>query len=373
MPRLIALLYEATVHGSQEAFCRGFATACRDQDWRMHLVGSASKGGIEEALRLEAAAIVGPLGRSDLACAARDCGIPAVNVYGGAQLAGLPQVGISDRAIGTMAGRDLISRGYRHLAYIGFRHGTDREGVDKQRLAGLRHIADEYGLSVQESTIRDRGLVDWLCSLPEPCGLVCVDDPIAATIILAAERHALSIPDRLALLGINNHHLLCELSHPPLASIELGAERLGSEAVDLVARQLDGRAIDTPVRMLQPLRVHARGSIGISRGLPPVVRQALSLIDADGWRHCDPERIARAVGRNRRVLDNAFRQHLGCTVFARLRERLVIEIQLRLSSATGTSVTAIAEELGFSSPSYLNRLFRTVTGQTPVQWRRGAY
>ena len=52
------------------------------------------------------------------------------------------------------------------------------------------------------------------------------------------ETHA---TDEIAVVGVDNDNLVCELSSPPLSSIALSVERAGYEAADLLDKLMAGK------------------------------------------------------------------------------------------------------------------------------------
>lgn len=77
---------------------------------------------------------------------------------------------------------------------------------------------------------------------------------------------------------------------------------------------------------------------------------------------------AHEVGVNQGHLNDCLKKHLGKTAKALINERLLIAIQCKLLHSD-LSVAEIGYALGFESPSYFNRFFRKLTGQTPADYR----
>jgi len=68
----------------------------------------------------------------------------------------------------------------------------------------------------------------WLSGLPKPVGIMaCNDDAGGSPRSLPASETA--VPEEVAVIGVDNDELLCDLSDPPLSSVALGAERAGFE------------------------------------------------------------------------------------------------------------------------------------------------
>ncbi len=81
------------------------------------------------------------------------------------------------------------------------------------------------------------------------------------------------------------------------------------------------------------------------------------------------EQIAGAVNLDKRYICSLYRRYTGKTVMAHLEEIRISRAQ-RLLTHTSLSVTQISQDTGFSSSQYFSRVFRQVTGMTPVNYRK---
>ena len=81
------------------------------------------------------------------------------------------------------------------------------------------------------------------------------------------------------------------------------------------------------------------------------------------------ERLAREIGMNPSALCRHFRQRTGKTLFAVLNE-IRISHACRLLRDTQQAISAIAWESGFATLSHFNRQFKSLTGQTPGEYRK---
>jgi AraC-like DNA-binding protein len=79
--------------------------------------------------------------------------------------------------------------------------------------------------------------------------------------------------------------------------------------------------------------------------------------------------IAGDIGVSRSYLSRVFHKHAGRTISDYLWQRRV-EHAARLLRRTGWPVTAIAAACGYSSDNYLRRIFRSVYGMTPSEYRQ---
>ena len=78
---------------------------------------------------------------------------------------------------------------------------------------------------------------------------------------------------------------------------------------------------------------------------------------------------ARHLKINPRRLAKLCRENLGRTPLAVLEERTVIEAK-RLLAQTDLAAKEVAFQLGFEDPSYFTKVFRKITGSTPLAFRK---
>ncbi len=65
--------------------------------------------------------------------------------------------------------------------------------------------------------------------------MACNDD-LGRQVTEACKTVDLRVPEEVAVIGVDNDDLVCELSDPPLSSIALNTERGGYEAAELLDR-----------------------------------------------------------------------------------------------------------------------------------------
>ena len=110
-------------------------------------------------------------------------------------------------------------------------------------------------------------------------------------------------------------------------------------------------------------------TVTVPAGRSPELRRALALTDdrlAAEPRFAD---IARDVGLAPRSLARRFEDECAMTWSAVLRRMRVLRAIEKLA-ADGSSVTAIAHGVGYTSLSAFNAAFRDLTGRTPSQYRQ---
>src|SRR4029453_10165803 len=86
----------------------------------------------------------------------------------------------------------------------------------------------------------DKRLSRWLKELPKPVGIFAGHDVWALQVVEACRLGGLRVPEDVAVVGVDNDDLICELARPSLSSVVVPAERVGYEAAALLERLLAG-------------------------------------------------------------------------------------------------------------------------------------
>lgn len=153
-------------------------------------------------------------------------------------------------------------------------------------------------------------------------------------------------------------------------------EGLSHGGVDYIAKTCE------PAELLARVRIHLRlahrveaepGPAG-GNDAPPtqddaVLRAAMRLIGRRLAESFSLEEIAAGVGTYDKRLSTIFRQKLGMTVFAWIREERLRKSR-QLLADTGLGMQEIAESIGFRSACNFTTAFRERMGVTPSQFRK---
>ena len=188
-------------------------------------------------------------------------GRPAVDLRGHRRMK-FPTIQTDDRSVVRLALDHFRERGFRQFAFCGFA-GADyserRLGFFQAQMAaaGLDVLAyqstarnrDAGTMQREQSGLRhDEKLVGWIAQLPKPIGLMACNDIRAQQVLNACRLQGVVVPDEMAVIGVDNDELLCDLSDPPLSSVEPDTMQIGFEAAALLARMIEGaRAPPKPV------------------------------------------------------------------------------------------------------------------------------
>ena len=80
-------------------------------------------------------------------------------------------------------------------------------------------------------------------------------DRAAHQVLTACSDEGIVVPDEVAIIGVDNDDVLCEMCDPPLSSIDPNARRLGYEMAALLHRLIRGEPPPTEVMLVKPLGV----------------------------------------------------------------------------------------------------------------------
>ncbi|BCM94172.1 xylose operon regulatory protein [Abditibacteriota bacterium] len=312
----------------------------------------------------------------DLARQLKARGLPIVDLNDQYGYLGLPRISSDMRAIGHMAATHLLERGFHNIAFCGFRG----EVWSQERYRGVQEAITGHGelCGVFESDWqnlreqawqeeRDR-VGEWLSSLPRPLGVVACNDVRGHHVLDACRLLDITVPETVAVVGVDNSQTFCELCSPPLSSVMPNAERIGYESASLLEQLMAGATRENFNWHLPPSGVVTRESSDALAIDDVVVAQALRFIRENACTGISVDDVLARTPLSRSSLERSFRQYIGRSPQEEIRDvRLKRTKQLLVE--TDYSLARIAELSGFKHPEYMMVQFKRLTGYTPSQWR----
>lgn len=183
----------------------------------------------------------------------------------------------------------------------------------------------------------------------------------------ACRRGEISVPEQVAIVGVDNDDVICRMADPPLTSIPHRSEQIGYEAAVLLSRRMTGATLTTETILIPPSSLVVRRSTDIVAIEDPLMAQALKLIRSCNGNISVTE-LAHQVGLSRRVLERRFLQTIAVPPHDQITSERLQRAKMLLQD-TDFSMEAIAGELGMSSAAYFGAFFKKLTGQTPGDFR----
>ncbi len=309
-----------------------------------------------------------------MASALRKTGLPVVDVAAALPEPVFPRVATDSRAATRLALEHLTERGFRHFAYCGderFWWSASRElsFTEQVRAASRNCSVFRVGRTRAGSDNEQAELISWLRSLPKPVGILACYDVCGQQVLEACIDAGLAVPEQVAVMGVHNDELLCDLCEPPLSSVIPNARRAGYEAASLLARMMEGERVPVEARLIEPVGVAQRQSTDVIAVDDPKVSAAVRYIRAHATTGIDVGDVLRAVPISRTLLERRFKALLGHTPHEHILRTRLARVQTMLIE-TELPVALIAERTGFEHTEYLSVAFRRHTGQTPSAYRK---
>lgn len=296
-----------------------------------------------------------------------------VDVSAARLLDGVPYVETDDVAIARLAADHFIERDFRHLAYIGDDHF---QWSRNRRDAFVAAAGPDRTVAVYEPPPRgpsragdDDDVEAWLVSLPKPLGLFACYDIRGRQVLDACRRAELSVPDQVAVLGVDDDELLCALASPPLSSVIPDSVGAGRFAAGLLESLLRGERTGREEWLLPPVGIAIRQSTDVLAIDDELVVAAVRYIREHA---CDGIKVAdlvRALGAGRRTLESRFRSRVGHSPHEEIA-RVQFSRVRQLLAETDLPLATIAVRTGFRHPEYMSVAFSRRHGVSPSHWRR---
>lgn len=273
-----------------------------------------------------------------------------------------------DQAIGRLAARYFLDRGFRHFAFAGFGETDQPPAFVQARHDAFAAEIAAAGFSVRWIDRPER-VAPVLADAELPLALFAANDEIGIQALMIAEQQGLRVPEQVAILGVDNDDLLVESRRVSLSSIQLPTFRIGFQAAALLDQLLKGLVPERPLRQLPPVGVVTRKSTDITAIEDPEVMAALAFIRQHVAEPIDVSDVVAAVPVSRRVLERRFQKHLQRSLLEEI-QRVRIDRAGSLLIETELSVMEVARASGFSSRSRFHTTFALARGHTPATFRR---
>jgi LacI family transcriptional regulator len=303
-------------------------------------------------------------------------GLAAVDLSDRRAPFGLPRINSDDRAIGRLAADHLLERGFRSFACCAFSGELWAARRTESFLAALAqsgHAGGVYqspwlgaGAHVREDEQARIGR--WLESLPRPVGVMACNDVRGIEVLNACQTRGLKVPDEVAVIGVDDDALLCEICSPPLSSVVPNIEQIGYDAAALLDRLMDGEPAGSEERFLPPSGVTTRLSTDVLSVGAPEFAAAVRFIRENACRGITVAEVLDHVAISRSTLERNFRCHLGRSPQSEIRAVQLARAR-QLLAETDHPVHRIAELVGYQHVEYFNVAFKREIGQTPGRFR----
>jgi LacI family transcriptional regulator len=287
----------------------------------------------------------------------------------------IPIVTSNQHEIGRMAARHFINKGFRNFAFCA---GDETATWCQQRQEGFARELAKHDYAC-EAFLPDlkrpfsmpealKSLGKWMHGLPKPTGVFVYFDGWARWVLDSCVLEDLKVPQEIAVLGVDNDRWLCELSQPRLSSVDPNVLTAGFAAAEILDKMLRGEASPELTR-IDPSEVVARDSTDLMAFTEPEVAFAIRYIREHACDPITPSDVLKVVGMSNSTAYRKFKSALGHSIHSEIQRVQMDQIK-KLLTTTNFNVTEVARQSGFENVRYLTKVFKEVTGMTPIEYRR---
>ena len=375
-PPKVALMVETS-----NAYARGLLTGVKDYvrihgPWNVHLSEHGRGDRPPKWIsNWDGDGIVARVENKHIARALADLRVPIVDLSSYRYLSSAPVATTDNALIAKLAFDHFRERGFRHFAFCGdnrFAWSVARGGFfdERAREAGFdcEHYATPPGHDADSDPETD-AIAEWLRKLPCPVAVFACYDARGQQVLDACQRAGLTVPEQVAVVGVDNDELLCELSPPPLSSVIPDTRRTGWEAAAMLDRLMRGEKVAADVLRIPPLGVCTRQSSDTYAVDDPRIARALQFIRENAYKGITVGDVLHKCPMARRVLEQRMRELLGRSPHEEIT-RLQIQRAKDLIAGTDLNLEEIADRSGFRSAQYLSVVFKREVTVPPSDYRR---
>lgn len=305
----------------------------------------------------------------------RKTNLPTVDLSAARLVQELPYVETDDMLFARQAADHLIERGFKSFGYCGnsrYVWSQQRQIHFKKYLERLGYPCFEFDSYSHHDKFRyqeRKEMAQWVKTLPKPTGIMACFDSQGQQLLEACRMVKIAVPDEIAVIGVDNDELLCELSQPPLSSVIPNSIKTGYQAASILDRMMNGEKINYEKYLIEPLGIKTRQSTDVLAIDDKIVADALNFIRNHAIDGITVHDVLSITPLSRRVFEERFRKLVG-----RSPHEEIISMKLKfvsqLLSETDLSLSEIAERSGFKHAEYLSVVFKRELGITPSEYRK---
>ncbi len=379
--RRVALIYDAR-HAYDWKVMMGVARYVRENPgFNVYLERDALKDQrLPRFSEWDGDGIIANFDHPSVAAAVSRSGLPAVGFGSGYgwRNCSIPYFFSNNKMISQKAADHFLTRGFRNFAFCGYAKNRINGWSQERERAFASYLKSRgYSCAFYSDLFRtarhwgaeQRSIGKWLLSLPTPVGLLAANDSRGHQVLETCRAVGLAVPQQIAVIGVNNDELLCQLSNPGLTSVEQGTEKMGYEAASLLDRMMEGKKPRRRRFIVDPVRVVTRYSTNVLAVEDQLVATAMAFINANALKGIKVSDVRQALGVSRSALETRFRKGLNLSVYAIIRRTRMDRVRAMVSE-TKLPLKEIAANSGFRSVQHMTTVFKKSFAQSPARYRQ---
>ncbi len=280
----------------------------------------------------------------------------------------LPVIKTDSYSIAKIASEHLIEKGLKNFAFCGF----DSYDWSKERRIHFCQFTSKAGyktyvyippkrIKKNDWEKEQHHVRDWVDALPKPVGVFACNDDRGQHILEVCKLLNLKVPEDVAVIGVDNDSMVCNISDPPLTSIALNVESAGYQAAKLMDDMIDKIKIYNKQIIVTPSYVVQRQSSDILAIDDFLVAKAISFIKNNVRNKIIVEDVVKATNINRRTLERRFRRTIHRSIGEEIKYTR-IELISKLLIESDFTISQITSFFNFTDVEHISRYFKKEKG-----------
>lgn len=319
----------------------------------------------------------------------QNSGVPVVGIGGSYRdeddYPNVPYVATDNYKVVEMAFQHLKEKGLEQFAFYGIPTNSCQQWSSEREKAFLELVNKEkYFYSVYRGNETNalswqydmNRLADWIQRLPYPIGIIAVTDARARHLLQTCDHLGLMVPDRIAVVGIDNEEMTRYLTRVSLSSVGQGCKSMGYTAAKMLHRLLlkkengeSSMRLENDRLLIPPVQVYERQSSDYQALHDPYVIQALHFIRNNACKGIKVDQVLTHVGISRSNLEARFKEERNHSIHHEIHQAK-LKRACDLLSNTDLPISEISESCGYPSIQYMYSVFKKAFNKTPKEYRQ---
>lgn len=280
------------------------------------------------------------------------------------------------KAIAEMVAEYYIDKGFRNFAYCGY----DNMFWSEKRKRSFINILNKKGYDLflysnpdYSDTYKNQDdiekLAKWLKKLPKPAAMLTCTDDRGLQVLNACRNVEIKVPEEIAIVGVDNDDLVCDLSSVGISSVELATEKAGYQAAEILDKIITNKESKPFTVKVHPKKIITRRSSDISAIEDEEVAAAINFIRDNSRNKICVTDVVNAAACSRRVLEKKFNKLLNKSIAQEIKKFKANKIA-ELLAETDLSIKQVCQLTGFEDQKHISRYFYREKKITPKKYRQ---
>ena len=281
-------------------------------------------------------------------------------------------VHVDNAEVGRTAAQELLSLNARAYAYVPFTSSKswslEREQAFTEAIR-LNHFPCHVFRKRCNADIYMLSLDQWIAMLPKPVAIFAANDHVSDIVVDLAIRNGFSVPDDIAVIGVDNDEHICLRSNPTLSSIKPDHEKAGFLAAQLLREFIKTPKHPPASATFGPIAVVHRETTRAIRRHDERTMRLLRAIRERATTGLSVAQLVKGLGVSRRTVEMQFREATGRSILQEILN-LRIEHAKLLLTQTYDKIDEVAKKSGYPSSQAFRKHFTKTVGVSPLTFRK---